>query len=61
MMLLFSFENWNQNGYFAVSFSGVFELAFRGRIFLQNLGEKAPDFSRGDESPESLFESMVYK
>ena len=29
--------------------------------FLQNLGEKAPDFSRGDESPESLFESMVYK
>jgi len=31
------------------------------RIDLQNLGEKAPDFSRGDESPESLFESMVYK
>jgi len=28
---------------------------------LQNLGEKAPDFSCGDESPKSLFESRVYK
>jgi hypothetical protein len=28
---------------------------------LQHLGEKAPDFSRGDESPKSLFESRVHK
>jgi hypothetical protein len=30
-------------------------------IALQHLGEKAPDFSRGDESPKSLFESRVHK
>ncbi|MGQ9721453.1 MAG: hypothetical protein ACUVXA_09060 [Candidatus Jordarchaeum sp.] len=27
---------------------------------LHNLGEKAPDFSRGDESTKSLSESRVY-